>query len=92
MEEAQTYTGNPLHDMDDEELVSKMTLARDDGNNADFRTYRQELMYRLRRSHIEYWLPPPRFPKPQAAVNDLVSLKPMTSTDVANPPKARKSK
>ena len=54
-------TENPLHTMDDEELVSRMTLARDHGDNDLFRFYRKEVMYRLRRSHIETWTPPRRF-------------------------------
>lgn len=48
---------NPIHVMDDEQLVSAMTLAREDGNNQRFVTLRDEVMYRLRLAHQENWKP-----------------------------------
>lgn len=62
-------TTDPLHVMDDEELVSRMTIAREANDGDLFRRYRQEVMYRLRRSHIENWTAPKRFPAPETATN-----------------------
>lgn len=53
-------TVNPIYVIDDEQLVSAMTLAREDGNNNRFVELRDEVMYRLRLSHIENWTKPPR--------------------------------
>lgn len=65
--EPQTLTANPLHIMDDEELVSSLCLAYPEMlSNAtpvsedEFKDLRRELMYRLRKSHIESWTPPAR--------------------------------
>ena len=60
MEDAQTETVNPLHVMEDGEVLSRMILARDERRNDDFIKYRDEVMYRLRLRHIENWTPPLR--------------------------------
>lgn len=60
MESVQQYVGNPIHDMDDEELMSKLVLARDNEENDKFVVYRQEVMYRLRCANPHNWTPPSR--------------------------------
>ena len=56
-------TVNPLHTMEDEELVSRLVLARERGEDERFVELRREVMYRLRCSHIENWRAPLRFPR-----------------------------
>lgn len=67
MDGATTESVNPLHIMDDEELVSlvcmkykDMVTDDPDLHKIEFKKFRTELMYRLRRSHIEAWTPPKR--------------------------------
>lgn len=54
-------TVNPLHVMEDDELVSRLVLAREEGNNEYFLEVRSEIIYRLKRGDISRWTPPQRF-------------------------------
>lgn len=54
-------TANPLHVMDDEELISRFKLA--DLESLEFKKYRQELLYRLRKSNLNSWTAPKRPPQ-----------------------------
>jgi hypothetical protein len=71
---AQTLTVNPLHIMEDDELLSRFKL--EDNTTGKFKEYRQELLYRLRKSHLESWTPPQRlgtaaaYPDSEGARND----------------------
>jgi len=56
--EPQGFTANPLHIMDDEELISRFKLA--DLESPEFKEYRQELLYRLRKANLDNWTPPAR--------------------------------
>ena len=47
LEEVQQEVLNPLYTMDDDQLLSKMTLADRDKNWEDFRKCREEILYRL---------------------------------------------
>lgn len=49
---------NPIEIMDDGELVSRFKLA--DVESAEFREYRRELLYRLRKANLHNWAPPSR--------------------------------
>jgi hypothetical protein len=67
--DAQQQTTNPLHVMEDGELVSRMIIARDHGDNELFRHFRKEVMYRLRCADLKNWAPPKRFPNSQEQEN-----------------------
>jgi hypothetical protein len=56
--EAMEPTVNPLHIMDDGELISRFKLA--DLESPEFKEYRQELLYRLRKGNLDSWTPPQR--------------------------------
>lgn len=61
MEDVQMQITNPLHIMDDEQLVSRMIIADREERISDFKMYRNEVMYRLRRGNLENWTPPSRW-------------------------------
>jgi hypothetical protein len=69
-DQAMQQTINPLYVMDDEELVSRLILARDNKKINDFLLYRRELMHRLRCSHLRNWTPPQRFTDGKATGKD----------------------
>lgn len=52
------YVANPLHNMDDNELLSRFKL--EDVTSPNYCKYLHELQYRLRRSHITNWQAPAR--------------------------------
>lgn len=58
-DQAMMQTVNPLFNMDDDELLSRFKLQ--DNTTAKFKEYRQELLYRLRRSYITNWRAPERW-------------------------------
>lgn len=56
---AEMEQGNPLHTMDDDQLLSAMTLADRAQNWDEFSRYRNEILYRMRCAAplINWWKP-----------------------------------
>lgn len=58
--QAQVQQEDPLFTMDNNQLLSAMTLARENGTNEEFVKYRNEVLYRMNRGDLSRWTPPQR--------------------------------